>query len=97
MEVLHELADNGTLVQKISNANFAPDVVVPVEINLPEYLDATSLLAMYKRMVEVSKVTGHKLRLVGKTKNLEVEKFATRLFADRDDIFLSVEWREMNE
>lgn len=93
MEVLHKLADNGPLVQNISNANFASDEVVPVEITLPEYLDVTSLLAMYKRMVEVSKVTGHKLRLIGKTKNTLVEKYATRLFADRDDIFLTVDWR----
>ena len=85
MEVLHKLADNGSLVQNISNANFASDEVVPV--------DVTSLLAMYKRMVEVSKVTGHKLRLIGKTKNTLVEKYATRLFADRDDIFLTVDWR----
>ena len=85
MEVLHKLADNGSLVQNISNANFASDEVVPVEITLPEYLDVTSLLAMYKRMVEV--------RLIGKTRNTLVEKYATRLFADRDDIFLTVDWR----
>lgn len=93
MEVLHKLADNGSLVQNISNANFASDEVVPVEITLPEYLDVTSLLAMYKRMVEVSKVTNHKLRLIGKTRNTLVEKYATRLFADGDDIFLTVDWR----
>lgn len=93
MEVLHKLADNGSLVQNISNANFASDEVVPVEITLPEYLDVTSLLAMYKRMVEVSKVTNHKLRLIGKTRNTLVEKYTTRLFADSDDIFLTVDWR----
>ncbi len=39
------------------------------------------------------KVLGTMLAFIGKTKNTLVEKYATRLFADRDDIFLTVDWR----
>lgn len=93
MEILYGLADNGDLVRNIKESQIPLEEVVPVEISLPEYLDITSLMALYKRMVDVSKVTGRRLRLLAKTKNTAVEKYATRLFADRDDIFLTVDWR----
>ena len=93
MEVLcRPLKDNSHLVEEVSKAD-KDQALVCVGIYLPEYLDMTSLMAMKRRMVEVCKVTGRKLRLIGSTKNIEVEKYATRLFADRADIFLSVDWR----
>lgn len=88
------LSDNGNLVQSILEMRVAEDELVPVEITLPDYVDITSLLALQKRMVDAAKITGRKLRLVASTKNLTVEKYATRIFADRDDIFLTVNWRD---
>lgn len=90
MKVL--LPDNGDLIRAIKDMNVSRDTVVNVQINLPEYLDITSLLALERRMIETVQLCGCKLRLVGKTKNLDVEKYATRIFADRNDIYLSVDW-----
>lgn len=90
MKVL--LPDNGDLIRAIKDMNVLRDTVVNVQINLPEYLDITSLLALERRMIETVQLCGCKLRLVGKTKNLDVEKYATRIFADRNDIYLSVDW-----
>lgn len=87
------LEDNGDLIRHIKDMNFPSDAVVAVSVKLPDYLDVTSLLALERRMVETVQLCGCRLRLVGKTTNLEVEKFATRIFADRNDIFLSVDWR----
>lgn len=88
------MKDNGNLVSDICAEHLDPGTFVLVEINLPEYLDITSLLALQKRMAETVKVTGMNLRLLAKTSNLAVEKYATRIFADRDDIFLTVDWRD---
>lgn len=90
MKVL--LPDNGDLIRAIKDMNVSKDTVVNVQINLPEYLDITSLLALERRMIETVQLCGCKLRLIGKTKNLDVEKYATRIFADRNDIYLSVDW-----
>lgn len=92
MEVLHPLKDNSRLVAEISKQ---PDEVelIPVKVFLPDYLDTTSMVALKRRMVEAANVTGRKLRLLASTHNIEVEKWATRLFADRDDIYLTVDWR----
>lgn len=86
------LQDNSDLIRHIKDMGVSSETVVPVQIDLPDYLDITSLLALEKRMVETVKLCGCKLRLVGKTKNIEVEKYATRIFATRNDIFLSVDW-----
>lgn len=86
------LQDNSDLIRHIKDMHVSADTVVPVEISLPEYLDITSLLALERRMIETANLCGCKLRLVGKTTNVDVEKYATRIFATRDDIFLSVDW-----
>lgn len=88
------LEDNSDLIMHIKRMRVTKETVIPVAIKLPEYLDVTSLLALEKRMIETVQLCGCRLRLVGKTKNVDVEKFATRIFATRDDIFLSVEWSE---
>lgn len=88
------LSDNGNLVHDILAMQVAKDELIPIAISLPDYVDITSLLALQKRMVDAAKITGKRLRLVAKTNNLTVEKYATRIFADRDDIFLTVDWRE---
>lgn len=93
MEISHAvLKDNSSLVHNIQQMNINPDVPVAVEINLPDYLDTVSLLALERRMREVSKVCNRKLRLLAKTTNLVVEKYATRIFAECDNIFLTVDW-----
>lgn len=86
------LKDNGSLVRDIQQLISNPEVPVLVEINLPEYLDTVSLLALERRMHEVSKACNRKLRLLAKTTNLAVEKYATRIFAECDDIYLTVDW-----
>lgn len=85
------LKDNGRLLQKIHQID---GDMATIEIHLPEYLDIVSLLALEKRMAEVAKASNKKLRLLANTTNLTVEKYATRLFATRDNIFLSIDWRE---
>lgn len=88
------LNDNSRLMTAIASTGAQKGDMVCVNINLPDYLDITSLLAMKKRMVEACETSGVKLRLLGNTTNLEVEKSVIRLFADRDDIFVTVDWRE---
>ena len=93
MEISHAvLKDNGSLVRNIQQLNSSPEVPVAVEVNLPEYLDTVSLLALEHRMHEVTKACNCKLRLLAKTTNLTVEKYATRIFAECDDIYLTVDW-----
>lgn len=86
------LKDNGSLVHNIQQLNSSPEVPVVVEVNLPEYLDTVSLLALERRMHEVAKACNRKLRLLARTTNLTVEKYATRIFAECDDIYLTVDW-----
>lgn len=91
MEIQNTIVqDNGNLVRDILTTD---KELVPVCVNLPDYLDVTSLLALQKRMADAAEVTGKKLRLVAHTDNLQVEKYATRIFAGRDDIYLSIDWR----
>lgn len=95
MEILRELIkDNSHIMQEIAKLNLKENDLVCIKVNLPEYVDITSLLAMKRRMVDVAHTAHVRLRLVGKTTNLEVEKSVVRLFADRDDIFMSVDWRD---
>lgn len=92
-----QLRDNGSLVKDISDLHLPPGSLVAVEVNLPEYVDITSLLALQRRMIETVRITGMHLRLLASTTNLIVEKYATRMFADRDDIYLTVDWRNKDE
>lgn len=97
MEILRRrLNDNSRLLEALSKEQYngAP---ITVQVYLPDYLDITSLLAMKKRMVETAEISKKKLRLISHTSNLDVEKFATRLFADRDDIFITIDWRNKDE
>lgn len=84
--------DNGELIKNIRLYHADDTEPIPVEVTLPDYLDITSLLALQRRMFEVVRLTGKSLRLVSSTRSLEVEKYFTRLFADRDDIFTTVRW-----
>lgn len=86
------LNDNSGLMQEIAKLNPEKGDVVKVKINLPEYVDITSMLAMYRRMVQAAEQSGVVLRLMAKTSNMEVEKYATRLIAERNDLFLTVDW-----
>lgn len=87
------LTDGPDLVSKVSS--YDKDVeIVPVEINLPDYLDVTTLIALQKRFVELTQVTKRKVRLVSKTTNNVVEKTVHRLFSDSDNIFVTIEWRD---
>lgn len=88
------LSDNSGLMREIASLNAKEGDVVCVKVYLPDYLDITSMMAMSRRMAEVAEQTHVTLRLLTKTKNMDVEKFATRLFAERDDIYLTVDWRD---
>lgn len=97
MEILRgRLNDNSRLLEALSKEQYN-GTPITVQVYLSDYLDITSLLAMKKRMVETAEISKKKLRLISHTSNLDVEKFATRLFADRDDIFITIDWRNKDE
>lgn len=86
-----EIQDSRELVQDIIAQKTD---IVTVRIDLPDYLDIVSLLALDKRMSEIARACGVKIRLLGETKNLAVEKALTRLCANRDNIYTTILWKE---
>lgn len=91
------LDDGNDLVHNIVKYYKDSDTIVPVRIQLPEYLDATSLLAMEKRLLEVSHATGKRIRLLARTTNTDVEKMIHRMFAESDSVYVTIDWRESSD
>lgn len=87
------LRDNSRIMKDLADLHPNPGDMVCVKVNLPEYVDITSMLALQRRMVQVAETGNVVLRLLGTTTNPVVEKYATRLFAERDDIFITIDWR----
>lgn len=98
MEILRRvIKDSPQLMTDIGEMNPNKGDMVIVEIDLPDYLDITSLLAMDKRLHEVAKFYGIKLRLLGHTLDLDTEKYATQLFSTREDLYLTIDWRQTDD
>ena len=91
------IKDSPHLMTDIGELHPNKEDMVVVEINLPDYLDITSLLAMDKRLNEIAKFYGIKLRLLGRTLDLETEKYATKLFSVREDLYLTIDWRPADD
>lgn len=84
---LQLIKDSYNLVKEVCNSK---DEVVSIEINLPNYLDVTSLLILQRRIADVRRISKKKLRLVGRTNNLDVEKMIQKVFIEYDDIYVTV-------
>lgn len=86
-----EIQDSRELVQDIIAQGTE---VVTVRVNLPDYLDTVSLLALDKRMAEIARACNVKIRLIGETSNLAVDKALTRLCAARDNVYTTILWKD---
>lgn len=87
------ISDNGSMVANVRELGVKEGDTVLISVNLPDYLDTKALLAMEKRMSDLAALFKVNVRLLANTTNTTVEKYAMRLFDTRDNIFISVDWR----
>lgn len=90
---MYKLKDSKELLPQILKLKRDGESVVEVEVDLPDFIDVTSMLALSRRLREISEISGMELRLIGTTSNKLVDKLFTRQFVDCTEIYTKVNWR----
>jgi hypothetical protein len=92
---LYRIKDSRELLPEL--LKHKEEKVIEVEVDLPDFIDVTSMLALGRRLKESAEIAGVELRLIGSTANPLVDKLFTKQFVDCVNIYTQVKWRGVDE